>query len=78
MKNTAIIIPTRLKAKRLPNKPLIKINGLPMIIHVLNRALESKVGEVFVAAPDNEIVDIVKKKRWQCNFNQIQSFIWKR
>ena len=61
MKNTAIIIPTRLGAKRFPNKPLAKINNIPLIIHVLNRAKESKVGEVFVAAPDNEIIDIVKK-----------------
>ena len=61
MKNTAIIIPSRLEAKRFPNKPLAKINDIPMIIHVLNRAKESKVGEVFVATPDNEIVEIVKK-----------------
>ena len=61
MKNTAIIIPTRLGAKRFPNKPLAKINNVPMIIHVLNRAKESKVGEVFVAAPDNEILNIVKE-----------------
>ena len=60
MKNTAIIIPTRLGAKRFPNKPLAKINNVPMIIHVLNRAKESKVGEVFVATPDNEIIQIVK------------------
>jgi len=61
MKNTAIIIPTRLGAKRFPNKPLAKINGVPMIIHVLNRAQESKVGEVLVATPDNEIFQVVKK-----------------
>ena len=61
MKNTAIIIPTRLGAKRFPNKPLAKINNIPMIIHVLNRAKESKVGEVFVATPDREILEIVKK-----------------
>jgi len=61
MKNTAIIIPTRLKAKRLPNKPLVEINGLPMIVHVLKRAKESQVGKVFVATPDNEILHIVKK-----------------
>ena len=59
MKNTAIIIPTRLGAKRFPNKPLEKINNIPMIIHVLNRAKESKVGEVLVATPDNEIFQIV-------------------
>ena len=61
MKNTIIIIPTRLGAKRFPNKPLAKINGLPMIIHVLNRAKESQIGEVLVATPDDEIFDIVKE-----------------
>ena len=61
MKNTAIIIPTRLGALRFPNKPLAKINNIPMIIHVVNRAKESKVGEVFVATPDEEIFNIVNK-----------------
>ena len=61
MKSTAIIIPTRLGAKRFPNKPLAKINDVPMIIHVLNRAKESKIGEVLVATPDNEIVQVVKE-----------------
>jgi len=61
MKNTAIIIPTRLTARRFPNKPLAKINNIPMIIHVLNRAKESKVGEVFVATPDDEIFKVVKE-----------------
>jgi 3-deoxy-manno-octulosonate cytidylyltransferase (CMP-KDO synthetase) len=65
MKNTAIIIPTRLGATRLPNKPLAKINGLPMIVHVMNKAKESGVGEVLVATPDNEIIDIVKKNGGQ-------------
>ena len=60
MKNTAIIIPTRLRAKRFPNKPLEKINNVPMIIHVLNRAKESKVGVALVATPDNEIFQIVE------------------
>ena len=61
MTDTAIIIPSRLGAKRFPNKPLEKINNVPMIIHVLNRARESKIGEVFVATPDNEIFQVVKK-----------------
>ena len=61
MKNTVIIIPTRLAATRLPNKPLAKINNLPMIVHVFNRAKESKIGKVFVATPDNEIYKIVKE-----------------
>jgi len=61
MKNTAIIIPTRLGAKRFPNKPLAKINNVPMIIHVVNRAKESKVGEVIVATPDDKILGVVKE-----------------
>ena len=61
MKNTAIIIPTRLAARRFPNKPIAKINNIPMIVHVLNRAKESKVGEVFVATPDDKIFQIVKE-----------------
>ena len=59
MKNTAIIIPTRLEARRFPNKPLAEFNSKPMILHVLNKAKESKVGEVFVATPDKKIFDIV-------------------
>ena len=70
MKNTAIIIPSRLKAKRFPNKPLVKINNVPMIIHVLNRAKESQVGEVIIATPDNEIFDIVKKNGGQVILTQ--------
>ena len=61
MKNTAIIIPTRLGATRFPNKPLAKINNMPMIIHVLNRAKESKIGEVYVATPDDKIFQVVKE-----------------
>ena len=61
MKNTVIIIPTRLGAKRFPNKPLAKIKNIPMIIHVLNKAKESEVGDVFVATPDKQIIDIVEK-----------------
>ena len=61
MKNTVIIIPTRLGAKRFPNKPLARINNIPMILHVINRAKESKIGEVLVATPDTEISKIVKE-----------------
>ncbi len=65
MKSTVIIIPTRLQAKRFPNKPLAKINNIPMIIHVMNKAKESSVGEVLVATPDQEIINLVKKNGGQ-------------
>ena len=58
---TLVIIPSRLSASRLPGKPLLKINGLSMISHVFKKAEEANIGEVIVAAEDQEIVDDVKK-----------------
>ena len=48
-------------AQRLPGKPLLKINNLPIISHVVNRAKESGIGEVVVCAEDEEIVSVVEK-----------------
>ncbi len=61
MKKTVIIIPSRLDATRLPNKPLKLINNREMILHVYDSALKSNVGEVYVATPDKKIIDTVKK-----------------
>ena len=60
MDKIAIIIPSRLDAQRLPNKPLKLINNKQMILHVYEAAVNSKVGEVYIATPDQEIIDIVK------------------
>jgi 3-deoxy-manno-octulosonate cytidylyltransferase (CMP-KDO synthetase) len=58
---TLTIIPSRLSATRLPGKPLLKINNLSIISHVFKRAQEANIGEVVVAAADQEIVDDVIK-----------------
>ena len=58
---TLVIIPSRLSASRLPGKPLLKINGLSIISHVFKRAQQANIGEVFVAAEDQEIIEDVKK-----------------
>ena len=57
---TLIIIPSRLSATRLPGKPLLKINGISIISHVFKSAKEANIGEVIVAAEDQEIVNDVK------------------
>lgn len=57
--NPVVIIPARMAATRLPNKPLLDINGKPMILHVCERALEADIGQVIVAAGDKEIYDVV-------------------
>ena len=60
MNKIAIIIPSRLNALRLPNKPLKLINNKQMILHVYDAAVLSKAGEVYIATPDQEIIDIIK------------------
>ena len=57
---TLIIIPSRLSATRLPGKPLLKINDISIISHVYKRAKKANIGEVIVAAEDQEIVNDVK------------------
>jgi len=61
MNKTLILIPSRLSAERLPNKPLLKIKGISIISHVYNNALRTKIGEVYVATEDEEILDDVIK-----------------
>jgi len=58
---TLTIIPSRLSATRLPGKPLLKINDLSIISNVFKRAQEANIGDVIVAAEDQEIVDDVVK-----------------
>lgn len=55
-----IVIPARMKATRLPNKPLADIGGVPMVVQVMRRALESGVGEVIVACDGEEIARAVQ------------------
>ncbi len=61
MNKTAIIIPSRMSASRLAGKPLLKINNLPIICHVVNKAREANIGDVYVATEDQEIVDVVRE-----------------
>jgi 3-deoxy-manno-octulosonate cytidylyltransferase (CMP-KDO synthetase) len=55
-----IVIPARLAATRLPDKPLADIHGAPMIVHVLRRALAARLGPVVVAAGDAAIAGAVR------------------
>jgi 3-deoxy-manno-octulosonate cytidylyltransferase (CMP-KDO synthetase) len=57
---TLVLIPARMAATRLPGKPLLDIAGLPMIVHVLRRAEEARIGRVAVATDTQQIADVVK------------------
>ena len=56
-----VVIPARLAATRLPNKPMADIHGEPMIVHVWRRAMEAAVGPVLVAAGDAPIVAAIER-----------------
>src|SRR3954454_14978941 len=56
-----ILIPARMASTRLPGKPLADIAGLPMIVQVLRRAEEAKLGPVVVACDDEVIAAAVEK-----------------
>lgn len=57
---TLVLIPARMAATRLPGKPLMDIGGLPMIVHVLRRAEEARIGRVAVATDTPEIAAAVR------------------
>ncbi len=66
MSNTVILIPSRLAATRLPNKPLLKINNISIINHVYKIAKSSLIGESYVATGDKEIFEEVTKLGGNC------------
>jgi len=57
--NPIILIPARLAATRLPDKPLALIAGEPMIVHVWRRAVAAGVGPVVVACADHAIAEVI-------------------
>jgi 3-deoxy-manno-octulosonate cytidylyltransferase (CMP-KDO synthetase) len=60
MSDPIVLIPARLAATRLPNKPLAEILGEPMIVHVWRRAVEAGIGPVAVATDAPAIADAIK------------------
>ena len=61
MSRTLILIPSRLSAVRLPNKPLLKINGLSLINHVYKKAQATNIGDTYVVTGDKKIFEDVIK-----------------
>lgn len=59
-RESLVIIPARLAATRLPDKPLATIAGTPMIVHVWRRAVEAGIGPTIVACGDRAIADAVE------------------
>ncbi len=56
------LIPTRLNSTRLPQKALMEIEGMPLVIHTYKRAKLSKLlDDVFICCDDKKIAKIASK-----------------
>lgn len=60
MSDPLVLIPARMAATRLPNKPLADLAGDPMIVHVWRRAVEAGIGPVVVATDTAAIVEAIE------------------
>lgn len=61
VRSTAIIIPARYGSSRLEGKPLIKVEGKPIIQWVYEKAMQAKEADIIIVATDDErILDAVK------------------
>ena len=54
----SIIIPARYASTRLLGKPLLEIEGKPLIQHVYQRATETQAKRIIIATDDQRIADI--------------------
>jgi 3-deoxy-manno-octulosonate cytidylyltransferase (CMP-KDO synthetase) len=54
-----VVIPARLGATRLPQKPLADVAGAPLVVQVWRRAVAADIGPVLVACDDARIADAV-------------------
>jgi len=63
-----VLIPARLASTRLPNKPLVDIGGLPMVVRVAKRVTAGMQGpvRVVVAADDASIVEACQAHQIEC------------
>ena len=61
-KKILALIPTRIGSTRLPAKPLLKINNIPLVIHTYKRAqLSKKIDELYICCDDKKIFNLAKK-----------------
>ena len=59
------LIPARMHATRLPNKPMLDIAGRPMIVHVWEQAMRAELGPVCVATDSQEIASCIEAEGGQ-------------
>ena len=58
----AVIIPARYESSRLPGKPLVDLDGLPMIVRTYKQCIKACPDEnVYVATDDTRVMDVCEE-----------------
>ena len=61
MREYLVVIPARLKSERLPEKPLIKLKKIPMIVRTFNQCKKAiPVKNIIVATDSDKIINVCK------------------
>ena len=58
--NFKVVIPARYSSTRYPGKPLAKICGKEMVLHVYEKAQQSSSSEVIIATDDKRIAEVAE------------------
>ena len=58
--NTALILTARMAGQPLHGRPILDVNGKPLILASLENARNAKLGHVMVAAGENSIAEVVR------------------
>ena len=58
---TVIIIPARMASKRFPGKPMVLIDGIPMIQRVWQQAIKANIGDTYVACCEKEVFELTER-----------------
>jgi 3-deoxy-manno-octulosonate cytidylyltransferase (CMP-KDO synthetase) len=61
--SSVVIIPARYASTRFPGKPIVSINGKPLIQHVYENSKKSKLAKEVIVATDNQMI-----------FDRVQAF----
>lgn len=64
---SCVVIPARYKSSRFPGKPLVKIIGKEMILHVAEAAEKAiNRNDIYILTDDERIREIVQKNNFNC------------
>ncbi len=65
-----VVIPARYASSRFPGKPLQLICGIPMIVHVCQRATDAGAEQIIVATDDQRIINVVEAAGYQATMTR--------